>query len=107
MSLEHRLAILPPMVVTEILSDPELLEETIRAIDGIPLIPLAGGFWTRAGLLRSKVIAGGHKAKVADALIAQCCLDHNLPLVTNDGHFRHFTPHGLQLFDRQSSSLPG
>jgi len=39
----------------------------------------------------------GHKAKLADVLFAQSCLDHRLPLVTFDRDFRHYTRSGLVL----------
>jgi predicted nucleic acid-binding protein len=38
------------------------------------------------------------KAKVADTLIAQSCIDHDVALITRDGDFRHFAKHcGLKL----------
>jgi predicted nucleic acid-binding protein len=38
------------------------------------------------------------KAKVADALIAQSCIDHDVALITRDRGFRHFAKHcGLRL----------
>jgi len=48
------------------------------------------GYWARAGQLRAHVISEGHKSKIADALIAQICLDHDVPLITHDADFRHF-----------------
>lgn len=43
------------------------------------------------------MIGAGHKAKLADTLIAQACLDHRVPLVTRDLDFRHFAAAGLVL----------
>jgi len=37
------------------------------------------------------VIARGRKARLADALIAQSCLDHEVPLITRDADFRNFS----------------
>ncbi|HEV8657676.1 MAG TPA: PIN domain-containing protein [Thermoanaerobaculia bacterium] len=51
----------------------------------------------RAGLLRGRVIATGFKSKVADALVAQSCLDHDVALVTHDRDFRHYARFGLVL----------
>jgi len=51
---------------------------------------LAAGYWERGGLLRSGILSKGRKARVADALIAQSCLDASVPLVTRDTDFRHF-----------------
>ena len=95
--LAQRQMVLPPVVVTEILSEPQLQRSTIDAIAAIPMLEIRDGYWVRAGELRSKVLAAGHKAKVADALIAQCCVDHAIPLLTNDRDFRHFTRWGLVL----------
>ena len=63
------------------------LRETLLAI---PMLAIQDGFWERAGLLRAKVLAKGSKAKLADTLIAQTCLDHQIPLVTRDQDFQVF-----------------
>jgi predicted nucleic acid-binding protein len=47
--------------------------------------------------LRAGVIAKGHKAKLADTLIAQSCLDHGVALVTRDPDFARFAAAGLRL----------
>lgn len=95
-AIEDQLMILPPVVLTEILSDPAT-GLTSDVLSAIPQLEVTDGYWMRAGLLRAKVIAAGHKSKVAEALIAQSCLDHNVALVTNDRDFRHYTRHGLVL----------
>ena len=95
--MAHRQLVLPPVVVTEILSEPRLQRSTIAAITRIPVLDLLEGYWARAGELRAKVIGGGNKAKVADALIAQICIDHRVRLLTNDRDFRHFLRWGLVL----------
>lgn len=95
--LTRRQLVLPPVVVTEILSEPRLQRTTIAAITKIPVLEILDGYWVRAGELRAKVIAAGNKAKVADALIAQSCIDHRARLLTNDRDFRHFLRWGLVL----------
>ena len=90
LALQSKQAVLPPVVLCELLSDPELPQQVSRALKGFPLLALLEGFWERAGLLRAKVIAQGRKSRLADALIAQTCLDHDLPLITRDRDFRHF-----------------
>ena len=95
--LKGRQMVLPPVVLTEILSDPALQAATADALAGIPLLTIAVGYWSRAGQLRAQVLAAGHKSKIADALIAQSCIDHEVPLVTNDRDFRHYTNWGLRL----------
>jgi predicted nucleic acid-binding protein len=54
------------------------------------MIELQEGYWYRAGLLRAKVLSKRRKARLGDALIAQTCLDRNIPLLTRDQDFRAF-----------------
>jgi len=90
--------VLPPIVLTELLSDPgsqTTLEPVITHFELLEAIP---GYWERAGKARRQVLRHGLKAKVADALIAQSCIDHDVALITRDGDFRHFAKHcGLKL----------
>jgi predicted nucleic acid-binding protein len=86
---EHQL-VLPPVVLTEVLSDPGLSQNVRSLLAALPLLEVEPGFWERAGLLRASVLKQHKKARVADALIAQSCLDQAVPLVTRDRDFRHF-----------------
>lgn len=88
--------VIPPPVLTEIMSAPEGGQEAGARVALLPMLPLTDGYWERAGQLRRRVLASGHKARLADALIAQSCLDHDVPLITRDTDFRHFVPHGLR-----------
>lgn len=90
-------ASLPPAVVCEALSDPALPRALVDDLASLPVLDLHDGFWQRAGLLRARLIKKGHKANVADTLIAQSCIDHRIPLITHDRDFRHFSSLGLQL----------
>ena len=90
MALEQHQAVLPPVVLTEILSDPKLPQDVRASLLELPLLNVSSGFWERAGLLRSAVLSKRLKARVADALIAQSCLDASVPLVTRDRDFGHF-----------------
>jgi len=56
----------------------------------LPLIEIRPGYWQRAGELRARVLAKRRKARLGDALIAQSCIDHGLPLLTRDRDFRAF-----------------
>lgn len=96
-ALAHSQACLPPVVLSEVLSDPKLPQKLEEALLQIPVLPLKPGYWERAGRLRALAIRGGHKAKLADTLIAQACLDHDVPLVTRDPDFRHFRAAGLRV----------
>jgi hypothetical protein len=85
---------LPPVVVTEMLSDPIAAAALADFLSQIELLEIREGYWQRAGNLRRLVKAKGHKAKTADALIAQSCIDHGVSLITHDGDFRHFVRYG-------------
>jgi hypothetical protein len=89
-ALAQKQVVLPPVVLTEILSNPKLPGDFRRLLVEIPLLEITEGFWERAGHLRSRVLARGRKARIADALIAQSCIDYGVPLITRDGDFRHF-----------------
>ena len=81
---------LPPVVLTELLSDPKLPPRVALILIQIPLLQITEGFWERTGVLRSKVIARKRRARLADSLIAQACLDHGVALITRDTDFRAF-----------------
>ena len=72
-------------------SDPRLPAVTAGLFRQLPQLPITAGYWERVGLLRADVIAQGRKARLADALIAQSCLDHSATLITRDGDFRNFS----------------
>lgn len=89
---------LPPPVETEILSFPKAQPGLAEALDDLPRLLITDGFWARAGESRRLILAKGLKAKLADSLIAQLCLDHDAQLIASDGDFRHFAAHcGLKL----------
>ena len=89
-ALDHQQLALPPVVLTELLSDPALPRPVRTLLAGLPILDIEPGFWERAGVLRASVLKQKKKARVADALIAQSCLDQSTPLVTRDRDFRHF-----------------
>ena len=83
-------AVLPPVVVAEVLSQPGLPPEVVDLIDAVAMLELRSGYWKRVGETRSRVLAKGRRARLTDALIAQACIDHDVPLITHDADFRHF-----------------
>jgi predicted nucleic acid-binding protein len=87
-AIRDRQALMIPAVLTELLSDPLLDAADAQTIAEVPIIDLEAGYWHRAGLLRAKVLSKRRKARLADALIAQACLDRNIPLLTRDQDFR-------------------
>jgi predicted nucleic acid-binding protein len=82
--------ILPPVVITEILSDHSSAKLLDGVVPEIGVLEIREGFWTRAGLARRIVLRHGLKATIADTLIAQSCIDHEVELITRDPDFRHF-----------------
>jgi predicted nucleic acid-binding protein len=80
---------LPPPVLSELLSKPDL-SQLEGLLAEIPLMHLAEGFWNRAGLTRRILLLRGVKAALADSLIAQCCIDADVPLIARDRNYRHF-----------------
>jgi len=99
-ALAQRQVCLPPVVLAELLSDPKLPARVASLLRELPLLDLFDGFWERTGLLRARVLAARRRARLADSLIAQSCLDHDLPLIARDSDFLHFARvAGLKLLD--------
>lgn len=96
-ALEARQVVMPPPVLTELLSDPELSPSVAQTLLELPLVTLKDGFWRRAGKLRARALARKRKARLGDALIAQCCMDADIALITRDGDFKAFSG-ALNLF---------
>jgi predicted nucleic acid-binding protein len=88
--LADRQACLPPVVLTELMSDLKLPSSVVNLLQQLPVLPVTDGYWQRAGQLRAKILSKRRKAKLADTLIAQSCLDQDIPLVTRDVDFRAF-----------------
>ncbi len=96
--ISHSL-VLPAPVLVEILSDSFLPKKFIEKILELPLLKPTEDFWVRAGLNRAKLISKKLKARLADTLIAQSCIDYKVPLITCDTDFRHFVKYcGLVLY---------
>jgi predicted nucleic acid-binding protein len=89
---------LPPVVLTEVLSERTLSEAHRNLLLNLPRLELLPDYWVRAAALRSIIIARRLRARLADTLIAQSCLDHEVALIARDRDFRHFSRHcGLKL----------
>lgn len=99
LALEQRQGALPPVVLTEMLSERRLPPPVRELLLQVPLLEAGAGYWERAGRLRAVMLQRGRRAPLADALIAQSCLDHDAPLVTRDADFSGFARlAGLRLF---------
>jgi predicted nucleic acid-binding protein len=89
-ALEDRQLLMVPVVLTELLSDPELPADVADTLCDVPAIEIEPGYWQRAGALRAKVLSKRRKARLGDALIAQMCIDRGISLLTRDRDFRAF-----------------
>ena len=85
--------VLPPVVLAEALSQPGLPNRHRDLVLGFPLLEILPDYWLRAGTIRATLVERGLRARLADALIAQSCLDHDIALITRDRDFRHFAKH--------------
>ena len=89
-ALEDQQVWMVPVVLTELLSDPELSSGVADTLSDVPIIEIEPGYWQRAGALRARVLSKRRKARLGDALIAQSCIDRGISLLTRDRDFRAF-----------------
>ncbi len=81
---------MPPPVKTELMSRPVTGATFEVLMNGARMLPIAPGFWERSGDNRRRLLTMGLRSRLADTLIAQCCIDADAPLITRDSDFRHF-----------------
>ncbi len=92
--------ILPPVVISELLSDPHLPPKNFQEIVASRMFEINHGYWMRAGLMRSTLMQKKLKAGLSDVLIAQSCIDHDVTLITRDRDFHHFVKYfGLKIYE--------
>jgi len=90
--------VLPPVVLAEVLSDPNLPDRHRTTLLALPLLDILPDYWQRAAATRAIILERGLRARLADTLIAQSCIDHDVALIARDRDFRHFAKHcGLKL----------
>jgi predicted nucleic acid-binding protein len=90
--------VLPPVVLAEVLSDPKLPDRHRATLLSLPLLDLLPDYWQRAAATRAIILKRGLRARLADTLIAQSCIDYDVALIARDRDFRHFAKHcGLRL----------
>lgn len=87
-------AVLAPVTITELLSAPRPHAALHSVLPNFYILELNEGFWERAGELRAKVRQASRKAALGDALIAQACIDNDVPLLTRDADFAAFAELG-------------
>lgn len=97
-SISNNELVLCPVVVSELLSDPRIPDKHSALIQALPLLEFHDGYWMRAGKSRAELLSRKLRARLADTLIAQSCIDHGVALIARDSDFRHFAKHcGLKL----------
>jgi predicted nucleic acid-binding protein len=97
-NLQARSVSMAPIVLAELLSSADLPSSVEANLCALPLMELLPGFWERAGRTRADLIRRKFKPKLADTLIAQVCIDHDIALHSRDADFRPFARYaGLQL----------
>jgi len=102
-ALSQRSISIPLVVVTELFSSPKYGERLLVFLNEIETLEIHEGYWERAGKNRAQLKARKLKAKTADTLIAQSCIDHGVPLLTRDPDFGHYARHcDLKLLDHKS-----
>ena len=89
-ALEREELRLPAPVVTELLSHPVHGPVRHPFVSGAAILDIVPGFWMRAGETRRVILARNLRARTLDALIAQCCIDADIPIIAHDPDFRHF-----------------
>lgn len=98
-AFEAEQVVLPPAVLTEMLSAPDVGDELTDLLQRLPVLDVLGGYWQRSGLLRARLHSQRRRARLADALIAQSCIDHDVLLISRDADFRSFAKvSALKLF---------
>jgi predicted nucleic acid-binding protein len=96
-ALEQGSLVIPPVVLVEILSGPGISPQVESFILAIPRLELTPGYWERTAQMRRSLLKKEKKARLGDCLIAQSCIDHEVPLIAGDHDFRHFARFGLRL----------
>lgn len=96
--LSEQQIILPPPVIPELLCDPYLPKYIEELILALPRFSISPDYWDNVAKTRAKILKHKLKSRLADAMIAQVCIDNNAPLITRDKDFRHYEKHcGLKL----------
>lgn len=96
LALDQVRLVLPPVVAAELLSG--RLDEAKRAglvaiLADVPWFAADREHWFRVGGLRALLRGRGVQVSLTDAHVAQCALDLDAELLTEDGDFRRIAKH--------------
>jgi predicted nucleic acid-binding protein len=87
-----------PIVLAEVLSEPNMTPAEADVIERLPILGLMDGYWIRAAANRRTLLSRKLRARLPDTLIVQSCIDHDVALIQRDDDFRHFAKYcGLKL----------
>jgi predicted nucleic acid-binding protein len=90
-ALKHGQVFLPVIVAAELMSGQIPASKRAALSDflaDLPSIDNSLNHWFRVGELRQKAAAKGVHLSTPDAHIAQCCIDMNAKLISEDGVFK-------------------
>ena len=82
--------VMAPAVLSELLSSTEMTADVEKALSEMPFAAPAPDFWKKTGNLRRLLAKQGTNATLADCLVVQSCLEHDLPLLTRDKGIKKF-----------------
>jgi predicted nucleic acid-binding protein len=88
--------IVPPIVVAELMTGAETSAERVaigELLQDSPLHPTPLAHWIAVGELRRSLRRAGLAVTIPDAHIAQCALDRDAVLLTQDAIFRSMARH--------------
>ncbi len=88
--VSSRKMVIAPVTLAELLAGPTVNPETASVIEDLRVLGLHPGYWRRTGLLRRRMLQAKRRARLGDTLLAQACLDHDLPLLARDSDFEAF-----------------
>ena len=98
--LDHALAagivVVPPVVVAELLSgvsDRSDRDALVDLLHDLVLHSTTFDHWVRVGILIQSLKGAGLAVSVADAHVAQCAMDRDVPLLTRDAVFSRIADH--------------
>ncbi len=95
-ALAHGAAILPPIVVAELISGARSAGDRAaigELLQDAPLHETPLEHWIRVGDLRRRLAAKGVQITIPDAHVAQCALDRDAVLLTRDAVFARIAEH--------------
>ena len=96
LALANGAAILPPIVVAELISGASSAEERVaigELLQEAPVHETPLDHWMRVGNLRATLARKGVAVSVPDAHVAQCALDRDAVLLTRDAIFARVARH--------------